>query len=162
MHRNASLVLKSIAKLPLISVVRRGDPGKLLRYVEHYITADFTLQEQHSPGRRKGMKMGTRGCSERAEDPHFPLARLVAVPGEAARPHTATRDPPFAIGSSTTRRAGRWGCSGARLAPSEQPGTGAQAWEPRHARPCVPAHPGEKALDGTVDTTCGARLPEPR
>lgn len=39
------------------------------------------------------MQMGIRGCSEHAEDFHFPLMRLVAVPGEAARPHAAARSP---------------------------------------------------------------------
>lgn len=93
MHRNVSFLLKSIAELPVISAVKRGDPWKLLRYTEQCVTADFSLPELYSSRRRKGMKTGIRGRSEHGEDVRSPLVWLVVVPAEAAHPHAAARDP---------------------------------------------------------------------
>lgn len=92
--------------------------------------------------------MGVRGCSEHAEDLHFPLRRLAGqhVP---MRPHAA----PSPTGSDAARLAGCWGCSGA------SPGLAASNWALapvlRRGSPRTlsraPARPEEDALVRAVD-----------
>lgn len=57
MHRNVSFLLKSIAKLPLISVVKRGDPWKLLCYTEQIHHSGFQslrVTQLWKKGKKKG------------------------------------------------------------------------------------------------------------
>lgn len=87
--------------------------------------------------------------------------RLVAVSGEAARSPCSRTQPPCPFAAAFRGQLGAGAAPGPRLARSEQlgAGTGAQAWEPLHARPRALTHPGEKPLDRAVDATCSARLP---
>lgn len=56
--------------------------------------------------------MGIRGCSEHAEDFHSPLMSPVAMPGEAARPHAAPRNPCARLPGASWARGLLWGLPG--------------------------------------------------
>lgn len=91
-----------------------------------------------------------RGCSGRAEDPRFPLARPVAVCGEAARPHAATRDPPGPLAAARRGGLGAGAAPGLAWSPASNR---APAVVRRRGSPCtlVPASqpsPGRRLLMG--------------
>lgn len=56
MHRNALFLLKSVAKLPLIPVVKGGDPWQQPCYAEQYIAAGFASAGNTALEEERGCK----------------------------------------------------------------------------------------------------------
>lgn len=108
------------------------------------------------------MKTGIGGCSEHAEDLHFPPPRLVAVAGEAAPPHAAAATP-SPVGGGVPSPVGRWVCSGASPGPQQATDRPTGSWH-RCSGVGAPARsaPRPDPPRGAADATRGARLPVPR